>query len=372
MQPCKMSSAIDAWDIFEGLYSMYSLDQGENWSPLLSQTGLQPWYENNEIRVVISDFTPQWHSATNKLLGLGHTCRYQGEKLMGQPRPRETVWSVYDEESHCWSKAQVLDMGDREAYFCAGAGSIQWWEDSDGSLLIPIYYKSREESLTPHYKIHPSTKVQVLRCLFDGERIQIVDKGNEMTIPLYRGLGEPSLIQCAGQYWLTMRNGERSYWAVSNNGLDFTNPEPWLFDNGQDLGSYDTQQHWAKIEDRLYLVYTRKGLDNDDVNRNRAPLLMAEVDQIRKCVLRETEQILVPHRGAMLANFGISQRNDHEAWLCVSEWMENAFPENTRVWNALKARYPDADLDALAKTPGRCGVCELGGSDNSVYLVRIT
>lgn len=372
MQPCQMSDSIDAWDLFLGLHSMYSRDKGETWSELAPQSGLAAWDEPGGTYVVISDFTPQWHQASGKLLGFGHTCRYVNGKLMPAPRPRETVWSVYDERLHEWQPAQLLDMQDHETYFCAGAGSIQWLEESDGTLLVPIYYKSRAESITPHYSIHPSTKVQVLRCRFDGERVEIMEKGNEMKIPLYRGLGEPSLIKAGEQYWITLRNGEHAYHSVSEDGLHFSDPVAWTFDDGGDLGSYDTQQHWFTIGSRLYLVYTRRGLDNDDINRNRAPLLMAEIDQDRRCVIRETERVVVPHRGAMLANFGVSQKDSAEAWICVSEWMENAFPSNERVWNALKARYPDVDLEVLATMPGRCGICELGGSDNSVFLVRVT
>jgi len=64
------------------------------------------------------------------------------------------------------------------------------------------------------------------------------------------------------------------------DGLHFDPPKPWKFDDGADLGSYNTQAHWAQHGDKLYLVYTRKGAKNDHVFRHRAPLFMAEVDRV--------------------------------------------------------------------------------------------
>ena len=45
----------------------------------------------------------------------------------------------------------------------------------------------------------------------------------------------------------------------------------WTFDDGSELGNYNTQQHWVTHSDGLFLVYTRRGADNDDIARHRAP-----------------------------------------------------------------------------------------------------
>ena len=47
----------------------------------------------------------------------------------------------------------------------------------------------------------------------------------------------------------------------------------WI--DGQALGSYNTQQHWISHGDSLYLIYTRRGANNDHVFRNRAPIFIA-------------------------------------------------------------------------------------------------
>jgi hypothetical protein len=72
----------------------------------------------------------------------------------------------------------------------------------------------------------------------------------------------------------------------------------------------------------LFLVYTRRGANNDHVFRHRAPLFMAQVDPKRLCVLRKTERILVPERGARLGNFGVANINKDETWVTVAEWMQ--------------------------------------------------
>jgi len=139
---------------------------------------------------------------------------------------------------------------------------------------------------------------------------------------------------------LTLRNDVRGYVAAGEDGLHFCEPRPWTFDDGSDLGNYNTQQHWVTHSDALFLVYTRRGADNDHVFRHRAPLFMAQVDPERLCVLRDTERVLVPERGARLGNFGVCDVDERETWVVVTEWMQPVG-------------------------------CEQYGSDNSVYVARI-
>jgi hypothetical protein len=55
------------------------------------------------------------------------------------------------------------------------------------------------------------------------------------------------------------------------------------------------------------------------VMRHRAPLFFAEVDTERLVVLRATEQVLIPERGATLGNFGAVAITPSESWVTVSE-----------------------------------------------------
>jgi hypothetical protein len=49
---------------------------------------------------------------------------------------------------------------------------------------------------------------------------------------------------------------------------------------------------------------------------------MAQVEPEKLCVIRETEQVLVPERGARLGNFGVTDVSENETWVTVSEWMQ--------------------------------------------------
>ena len=51
----------------------------------------------------------------------------------------------------------------------------------------------------------------------------------------------------------------------------------------------------------LFLVYTRRGANNDHIPRNRAPLFIARVDPGKLHVIRATERIAIPERGADIA-----------------------------------------------------------------------
>ena len=108
---------------------------------------------------------------------------------------------------------------------------------------------------------------------------------------------------------------------MSDDGLRFTEQQPWLFDDGAELGSYNTQQHWLAHSDGLFLVYTRRGANNDHIIRNRAPLFMAQVDPATLRVLRRTEKVVVPERGAEMGNFGACAISETESWVTVSEGM---------------------------------------------------
>jgi hypothetical protein len=265
--------------------------------------------------VGICDFTPGWHAPTGKLLAIGHTVRYKDEKLMKDPRPRETGYSHFDPTSGAWAPWKTLAMPDDPKFFSAGAGCTQWLVEPDGSLLVPIYFKPKADTS------RAIMSATVLRCTFDGETLTLVEQGSEHSVDDPRGCGEPSITKYDGKYYMTIRNDVRGYVTVSEDGLHFADIQPWTFDDGRELGSYNTQQHWVTHSDGLFLAYTRRGANNDHIMRNRAPLFMAQVDPERLCVIRETEKVLVPERGATLGNFGVVTVNENESWVTVGEGM---------------------------------------------------
>ena len=325
---------LSASDVFYALNEMRSDDLGAHWSAPKEHSALGRRKLANSVEVCICDFTPKWHVATGKLLGTGHLAHYVGDSLMPGLRPRKTAYSVYDPQDRHWTPWDTLDMPEPDKFFSSGAGSTQRVDLQDGTILLPIYFRGKKD------KNNRNSSTTVVRCSFDGSRLEYIEHGNEMTVDRPRGLGEPSLTFYRDRFFLTLRNDECAYVTTSSDGLHFQPPRPWTFDDGADLGNYNTQQHWVTHSDGLFLVYTRRGAKNDHVFRHRAPLFMAQVDPERLCVIRETERILVPERGARLGNFGVADVDESQTWVTVTEWMQPVG-------------------------------CEKYGSDNSVYVAKI-
>ena len=334
-------------DVFYPIHDMRTDDLGRTWTEPTSQGqafARRPLHEFGQAEGV-SDLMPAWHAASGVLLGTGHTIRYVDDNLPPGPTPRDTVYSVYDAETRTWGMWKRLETPDPVKFFSEGAGSTQRVDLPGGDILLPTYCMNMDTSQDVFDGQGMST---VMRCAFDGTTLTYIEHGTEMTMPGGRGFTEPSLACAGGRYFLTLRNDDDGYVAVGADGLHFDRPHRWTFDDGVDLGSYNTQQHWLTHGDDLYLIYTRHGANNDHVFRHRAPLFIAEVDKDRLCVIRETEQILVPERGARLGNFGVTQVGEKEYWVVVSEWMQTNPPDH----------YD-------------CTVCEKYGSDNSIFLAKV-
>jgi len=316
---------LEGSDVFKGVFGLFTDDLGTSWSEPQSLDTLNPRIENiDDVQrpVAVSDFWPKYHQQSGKLLGTGHTVVYTPDWKITHPRPRHTSFSVYDPESNQWSAWDKLVMPDTELFHDAGAGCTQRYDLPNGDILLPIYFRPPGQN----------SRVTVLRCTFDGKKLRYQAHGNVLQIDDdTRGLHEPSLTMVNGIYYLTIRNDKQGFVSHSRDGLQFEPIRPWTFDDGLALGNYNTQQHWVTHGDDLYLVYTRSGANNDHVFRNRAPLFIAQVDQEKLSVIRETEQILVPERGARLGNFGVTEISPQETWVTVSEWMQ---PEGVEKYGA--------------------------------------
>ena len=337
-QPLRLSGS----DIFYGMQMLKSFDGGKTWSDIIPCANLTrlPWGNEPGAEHVFCDATPFYHKTTGKMILTGHNAVYLNDELYPDPRPRNTVWSVYDEKTGDWSAFQAIPMPEnsQDQYFSCGSGCGQILELENGELLIPVYYKNKERASDPW---HNCSNVTVLRCSFDGEDIRVLEIGNSLTVPVPRGLGEPSIVKHQGKYFLALRNDEDGYVSRSGDGLHYENPIPLCFDDGSSVGNYCTQQHWITGGGKLWLVYTRRGANNDHVFRHRAPLFIAEFDPDRMCLIRTTEQVVVPERGARLGNFGCVHINDQESRVVVSEWMQPIG-------------------------------CEKYGSDNTIFVSKIT
>lgn len=346
-------------DVFGSLYEMRSDDLGQSWSgPVDHAETLGPRRDDQGRSYLAAGMTPGWHAESGRLLAVGNTVRYVDGKVMSGIRPMETAYSVYDHADRTWSRWRTVDMPsppeDPDRYFNSGSSGCQRTDLPNGEILQPIHFRSiktarRAESTDKDpWNTGVDASVAVMRCSFDGETLRCLEVGPPLTVHGGRGLLEPSIVEHAGTFYLTMRNNDRGYVSVSDNGLSFTDPTPWLWDDGSDLGNYNTQQHWISHEDALFLVYTRRGADNDHVMRHRAPLFAAQVDPETLRVIRDTERVIVPERGARLGNFGAVDVTPTETWVTVSEWMQTTGPDSS---------------DSR--------VCERYGSDNSTFAARM-
>ncbi|MCA9230126.1 MAG: exo-alpha-sialidase [Planctomycetales bacterium] len=304
-------------DVFYALHEMRTDDLGRHWSGPQKHDTLGRREGADGLIAVICDFTPQWHAKTGTLLGTGHVAKYEGDHL-AKDYSRQTGYSVYDLTEKTWSRWDTVAMPDDSRFYSSGAGCSQRVDLPNGDILLPFYTRAKGE-------VRYTTSV--MRCQFDGAKLRYVEHGPELALEVSRGMVEPSLTQFAGKFYLTIRNDQAGYVATSNDGLHFDPPKKWTFDDGTDLGSYNTQQHWVTHSDGLFLVYTRRGLDNDHVFRHRAPLMIARVDPQTLQVIRRTERVLVPERGARLGNFAITNVNEHETWVSVAEWMQRNGPD---------------------------------------------
>lgn len=306
-------------DYYSGLWMMRTDDLGHTWTGPTEIPELSWRREPGGVVIAVADVTPGFHAPTGKLLAIGCSVRYggKGQQLSDVRRFSQTTYAVYDPRRGQWSHWQTLDMPADNKFNLARCACCQWLVEPDGTLLLPIYFASGEGE---------AARVTVVRCRFDGQKLSYVEHGTELSLDVVRGLCEPSIIAFGGRYYLTIRNDLKGYVTVSDDGLHYGPIRPWTFDDGSELGSYNTQQHWVASPVGLFLAYTRRGEHNGHIPRHRAPIFLAQVDPQRLCVLRHTEQAIIPERGAMLGNFGAAPITPRESWVTDAEFIRDGKP----------------------------------------------
>ncbi len=300
---------------YSDLFTIESADRGRTWSAPQRIESLRRTRMPEGYDFVMGDVCPQWHAATGRVLATGKTFGFLGGTK--EDRGLERVsYAVRSPATGAWSELRLLALpaADHEGrpFLEPNSGCHQRVDLPNGEILLPIRY--RKDPKVRYYT------TMVARCRFDGEKLSYVEHGSEFSIARERGLYEPSLIAFGGKFFLTMRADHSAFVARGDDGLRFAPFSEWKFDDGQVLGSYNTQQHWLAHNDILYLVYTRRGANNDHVMRHRAPLFIAEVDPEKLVVRRATERVLFREENADLgAGFGVVAVSPHETWVITSE-----------------------------------------------------
>ena len=307
---------------YRDVFTVFSDDLGKTWSTPAAVESLRRAKLADGYDIVIGDVCPQWHQKTGVVLATGKTFNFRDGTT--EDRARERVsYTVYDPGTKSWSGLNIVALPEKDhdgkPMLEANAGCHQRFDLPDGTVLLPIRY--RKDPKTRQY-----TTI-VAKCGFDGKTLTYLEHGSELTTASSggRGLYEPSVTGFGGRFFVTMRSDKSAFVARSADGIHYEPIVEWTYDDGKVLGSYNTQQHWVTHSDALYLVYTRKGANNDHVFRHRAPLFIARVDPEKLCVIRATEQILMPETGVDLGNFGVMDLIPQETWVVTSE---SSFPKD--------------------------------------------
>lgn len=323
-------------EIFIGVSQLVGNDMGvEHWirTKNLGRSWTPPMESQNLLGIAHEDHFFEkpgvslfYHHKTQRLLGLGATffCRDEGTHL------RFKMEKV-DDSGECWQPNRMVmtewDFG-RDDF-------VPWWtvslpkefarwhrvywprvqyEFPDGSLLVPFYLRETADS---RY-----TAAAVMHADITDKGFICRSVGNVLRVDTERGLAEPSVVRFQNRFLITLRHNLRAFVAVSDDGIHYGQPIPWCFDNGDELGNFNTQQHWLAHGDSLYLLYNRRSELNNGVFRCRAPLYIAQVDPDRLCVIRDSEQIVFPEKGARMGNFDVAHVTPDEAWVVTGEWLE--------------------------------------------------
>jgi len=309
----------------------WSSDCGRHWTNPAQSQALQvnPMAEDVFEKPWMSPF---YHQTSDTLLMIGRTCFTQDAlPTPGVKGETHAIWApraknlalkadlIYSQwmpelgDFAPWERVSWQDLFAGEGIERVFTSDVcQKVELGDGSILCPVTVTGDT----------PQGRTAVLRLAWDGGDLRAIDRGGVLTCDAVRGFHEPSLVKCGEHFLLTLRNDIRGYVAESADGLNFSIPRPWEFDDGQELGSYNTQQHWLQQDNVLFLVYTRRNELSNGVVRDRAPLFMAEVDPERLCVIRSTERVIIPENGARMGNFCTLNINSNEAWVLTGEWLQ--------------------------------------------------
>jgi hypothetical protein len=331
---------ISGSDYYGPVHWRESTDNGQTWSEPRPIPGFGRRPFNGEIEEAVIDVVPQYHAKTKRMIALGEIIYYRGGRYFPEQPPRYPVYLTRDAKG-VWSERKKLEWDDPRGNAIYSTGSSQYLILKNGDLLIPICFRPKERA---------DYGVTTLLCSFDGQTIKIKQVGSELNNPVKRGLLEPQLAYFNNRYLLTIRAEDGfGYVSVSMDGLQWSKPASWKWDDGEPLAMSTTQQHWLTHSDGLYLAYTRKAEENVNVMRWRAPLYLAQVDPATLRLVRSTERVVFPLVGdgvndpanvAHYGNFHVTNISQRETWITCGE----VIPANFRgdLWLArVKWRTPN-------------------------------
>ncbi len=321
----------ESYDVFFDSYASISRDGGKSFSEPKALISLDR--ERDGLREHFAPIDIHYHKKSRRWLVILNRVYYKDERspchkngvAVGSP-----AYTFLNPETLEWDR-EIKDIDLPFAYISAHPhGQIK--EGLDGGISF-TFYSATEECNRP--------SAILAEFDFDGESLVYKQASEPLLRDGYvRGFCEPSAIEHNGKIYMTIRTDEIGLYSESRDGVHFSEPQAWCWEDGTPIGNKNTMQRFLKVGGELYLVYTRRDRLNEHVFRNRAPLYMTRIDTEKMRLIKGEEIILVPELGARLGNFGVYNISENEARVIVAEWMQ------------LKG-------------------CERYGSDNSVWLVRV-
>lgn len=333
-------------DHFGPVHWMTSSDQGKTWTepkPIAS-LGLKAMPDGTIAGVC--DVVPEYHPPTGTVLAMGHSVNYRDGKFYVDQPPRFPVYAVRGKDG-AWSEARKLEWNDPRGAQIYTSGCAQRATMPNGDILVPISFGATAK--TPR-------SVSTLLCGFDGQTLTVKKVGTELKGTEARGFLEPSIAMIGEKFYMTIRaEDNKGYVSTSDDGLTWSPPQAWVWDDGSPIVMSTTQQRWLPHSGGLYLVYTRKDAANANVMRWRAPLYLAKVDSATLRLVKATERVAVPMVGdgvkapagvAHLGNFHTQMVTPDESWVTVGE----VIPSDWR-GDLILARVKWAEPNQLAVRP---------------------
>lgn len=300
-------------DVFHHVHWMESSDGGRSWTTPLPVPGMGRVHHPDGLEEGFGDTTPEYHPPTRTVLAIAQNVYYRNNVLT---MPWERRWPLYTVRTANgeWLPLRKLDWDDPGSTGMYASNCSQRVTLEDGRIIVPLTYGPLGR---------PDHAVCSLLCSFDGVTLAVLKRGNELRLPIKRGLLEPSLTRRPnGRFWMTIRaEDDRGYLTTSPDALHWAPIQPWAWQDGAPLEMSTTQQHWVPHSDALYLAYTRKAPGNHRVMRWRTPLFMARVDERTGRLIRESERIVLPQRGDggekgldawLSGNFNVTTLNPRE------------------------------------------------------------
>lgn len=235
----------------------------------------------------------------------------------GKPPPGRAVYAVWSPENGKWSERGTLELpGTELTYRTACTQAVLLGEEQ---IILPIYLDSGEKC---DYFGYESARYAALTAIYRkrGNAFEFVSRSNLLELPVLRGCTEPSAIRLPkGGFAMTLRAEDgKMYCSLSDDALAWSDMRPWCWDDGTTIETESTQQHWVRLGGKVFLVYTRREGDNDQLMRFRAPLWIAEADVERCVLIRDTEKVVFPRRDTdgsdvLYGNFHCAQLDEDRA-----------------------------------------------------------